>query len=819
MALMLDGIELELMWSHLRSVVTEQAKAMQRTAFSPVVREAGDLAYALFDARGRIVAQADTGTPGHINCLAFTGKYLAAKFKGRLRPGDVLITNDPWEGAGHFFDITVLAPIFWEGRLIGYVGSTNHHTDIGGLGVGVGANDVHEEGLWIPPAKLYEDGRPNELLHEIILRNVRTPDYLAGDLAAQVASAKGGGEALIELCRHYDLTDIEALSDAIVDLSETAMRNAIRACPAGSWTGETRFDIAGAGVVTLCATLTIDHDRAEVLIDFAGSSPQMSKGINVVLNYTHAYSTFTVRSCLTPTLPNNAGSLAPIKVSAPLGSIVNCKYPAPVAARHVVGMYVPMPLLKALYHIVPERVLAEGPGAVWSAQVIGTHDDGAPFVSSQFSFAGGMGARATRPGPSATCYPTGIGATPIEVLESETPIVFRRRELRPGSGGRGRSPGGDGQIVEFQVRTNRPWTLNAAPTGRQFGAEGLAGGGSGARGRFLVNGVDWEGQGKVLMRPGDLVHMETPGGGGFGPPRHAPHEASDEVTVMGRVSAMKETSAKRVFRWADLPTTELLDGTMRRSGFRGDACLLTFNRIAPTMPRWEPHSHPFDQIVLTVEGRQMLEIEGEAMECGPGTIVRVPANAKHTGWPVGDQPVLNIDVFPPREDYLFLVEYQKEYAARDASRAAEAIKTYHQVPSDNAFSGRLMADTRDVLYRWADLPGVELMDGKMKRAGFRGDDALLTFNWIAPGMERLESHAHPFDQIVLTMQGRMVLEIDGETMECGPGTVVRVPAEAVHTGWPIGEETVLNIDVFAPIRQDYLFLVDYQKEFGSNARK
>jgi quercetin dioxygenase-like cupin family protein len=281
---------------------------------------------------------------------------------------------------------------------------------------------------------------------------------------------------------------------------------------------------------------------------------------------------------------------------------------------------------------------------------------------------------------------------------------------------------------------------------------------------------------------------------------------------------MSETSAKQVFRWDELPATDLLDGTMRRSGFRGDACLLTFNRIKPTMPRWEPHSHPFDQIVLTVEGRQMLEVEGEAMECGPGTIVHVAANARHTGWPVGDDPVLNIDVFPPREDYLFLVDYQKEYPARAPEKGREAIRHYHQVPSDNAFTGRIMADTSEVLYRWDALPKFDLMGGAMKRAGFRGDNALLTFNWIAPDMSRPEPHAHPFDQIVLTMQGRMMLEIDGETMACGPGTVVRVPADAAHTGWPVGTETVLNIDVFAPIREDYLFLVDYQKQFRPGAR-
>jgi N-methylhydantoinase B len=513
-----DGIEVELMWSTLRSVVTERAKAMQRTAFSPVVRDAGDLAYAVFDSRGRIVAQADTGTPGHINCLAFTGHYLAQLFEGRLRSGDVLITNDPWKGAGHFFDITIFAPVFRDGCVLGYVGSTNHHTDIGGLGVSVGANDVHEEGLWIPPAKLYEEGRPNELLYEIIRRNVRTPDYISGDLAAQVASARDGGEALIELCERYGLADIEALSDEIIGRSDAAMRRAIRACPAGTWNGETTIDLSGGTEITLRAALTIDHDKGEVLIDFAGSSPQINKGINVVLNYTHAYSTFAVRSCLNPGLPNNAGSLAPIKVTAPEGSIVNCKYPAPVAARHVVGMYVPMPILKALHHVVPDRVLAEGPGAVWSAQVIGTRSDGSPFVSTQFSFSGGMGARATKPGPSATCYPTGIGATPIEVLEMESPIVFQQRELRRGSGGRGRSSGGDGQVVEFGVRTDRPWTLNAAPTGTRYGAEGLDGGEPGATGVFRVNGAAWAARGKTAMNPGDIVYMETPGGGGYGPP-------------------------------------------------------------------------------------------------------------------------------------------------------------------------------------------------------------------------------------------------------------------------------------------------------------
>ncbi|MBS0248699.1 MAG: hydantoinase B/oxoprolinase family protein [Proteobacteria bacterium] len=512
----MDGIQLEVLWSNLRSVVTEQAKAMQRTAFSPVVRDAGDLAYALFDERGRMVAQAETGTPGHINCLANTGGYLAKLFEGNLYPGDVLITNDPWHGAGHFFDFTILAPIFRGGAIIGYVGSTNHHVDIGGIGVSAAANDVHEEGLWVPPAKLYERGQLNQLLNDIILRNVRKPDYVSGDLSAQVGSAKSGGDAVNEICDRYNLPNISELADEIISRSEDAARKAIRACKAGTWTGETRFDIPNGKVVTLRATVTVDNVAGEVLVDFTGSSPQLDSGVNVVLNYTHAYSTFAVRSCLAPEIPNNAGSLAPIKIAAPEGSIVNCTYPAPVAARHVVGMYVPMPILKALYNVVPDRVLAEGPGAVYSMQVFGKDREGVPFISSQFSFSGGMGARATKPGPNATCYPTGIGATPLEILENESPVVFTRRELRPESGGKGRSRGGDGQAVEFRMNTDRPWLLNAVTTGKAYVAEGLAGGESGAPGYFAVNGAACEANGKVLMQPNDLVLMFTPGGGGYG---------------------------------------------------------------------------------------------------------------------------------------------------------------------------------------------------------------------------------------------------------------------------------------------------------------
>lgn len=512
----MNAIELELMWSNLRSVVTEQARAMQRTAFSPVVREAGDLAYGLFDARVRMIVQADTGTPGHINCLASCGAYLANQFADNLMPGDVLITNDPWIGAGHTFDITVFAPIFRKGRILGFVGSTNHHTDIGGVGPNASAHDVHEEGLWIPPAKLYEGGKPNAVLFAVIRANVRTPALISGDLAAQVAACESGGAALNELCDRYGLDDVEALGDAILDYSERAMRDAIRRCPAGSWGGRVAFDIPGGELITLCAKVTIDRDAGELLVDFDGSSGQSERGVNVVLNYTRAYATFAIRSVLNPELPNNLGSLTPIKVTAPEGTIVNCRYPAPVAARHIVGMYVPMPIMNALYNILPERVVASSPGSPFSMQVLGQSKTGESFLTA-CGLTGGMGARANKPGLAATYYPAGLGSVPVEIMETESPILFDRMEIRRGSGGTGRMPGGDGQIVQFHVDTGAPWMLGAAASSLHHPPEGLGGGASGQAGVFQINDADVRTQGKIRMNPQDVVYIETPGGGGFGP--------------------------------------------------------------------------------------------------------------------------------------------------------------------------------------------------------------------------------------------------------------------------------------------------------------
>ncbi len=520
-----DAIELEVLWQSLIATVNEQAKALQRAAFSPIVREAGDLANAVFDRRGRMVAQAVTGTPGHINSLARAASAILEEYPpDSLVEGDVLITNDPYKTAGQLLDVTVLYPVFREGQVIAFFGSTIHHTDVGGYGIGAGARDVFEEGIWIPICKLMIAGERNRDVWKFILSNVRQPDHMSGDLHAQMASGEVGAQRLRTLCERHGLMDIEELADEIIERSEVATRASIRQLPAGTYRASALLDLVDGSRIDIVCAITVDTEAGEILVDYEGSSGASPFGINVVLNYTHAYTTFTVRSVLNPELPNNHGSLAPIKVKAPVGSIVNAVSPQPCTARHVVGMFLPNALLKALAQIRPEQSMAEGSGAVWTMQVSGNHDDGRPFITAMFTYAGGVGARATKPGLSACSYPTGVAAVPIEVVEASAPIRFLRKELRVGSGGHGAQTGGLGQTIEFTVDTARPWQLNAVASRLAIAPEGVFGGDAGAAGAFTVNGEAVRTQARITLQPGDLVRLDLPGGGGYGAPTHDTQE-------------------------------------------------------------------------------------------------------------------------------------------------------------------------------------------------------------------------------------------------------------------------------------------------------
>ena len=358
-----DGVDLQVLWQSVISTVNEQATALQRSAFSPIVREAGDLANGLFDPQGRMVAQAVTGTPGHINSLAMgVVAVLAEHPVESLSPGDVLITNDPYKTCGQLLDVTVMTPVFRGGRLIALFCSTIHHSDVGGYGIGAGGRDVFEEGLWIPICKLMVAGERNTDVWNFILSNVRTPDHVAGDLHAQMASAAVGAQRLQALCDAWNLDDIDDLADEIIERSEEATRESIRGLEPATHHAEALLDLADGSLVTIRCEVTVDPELGEILVSYEGSSEASPWGINVVRNYTHAYTTFTVRSMLNPEIPNNHGSLEPIRLEAPEGSIVHAVSPQPCTARHVVGMFLPNALLKALAPVKPSQAMAEGSG-------------------------------------------------------------------------------------------------------------------------------------------------------------------------------------------------------------------------------------------------------------------------------------------------------------------------------------------------------------------------------------------------------------------------------------------------------------------------
>ena len=320
----LDPIVLEVLWNRLVSVVEEQARALMRTSFTSVVREAGDLSAGLFDKRGRMVAQAVTGTPGHINAMATSLHHFLDEIPAEtLGEGDVMVTNHPWQTSGHLNDFTVITPIFRDGEIVAYFGNCCHALDVGGRGLGADARQVYEEGLFVPVTRLFIRGEPNEELFRIIRANVRTPFEVVGDLYAQATSNDVGGARLVEMVEEFDLDDIESLSDEVCSRSHEALE----ALPDGVYKNEAYTD-GFDEPIRLCVSIRVDGD--EMLLDYEGSSPQSERGINVVLNYTAAYTTFGVKCAISPEVPNNDGSFQPIHVSAPKGSILNAIHPAPV---------------------------------------------------------------------------------------------------------------------------------------------------------------------------------------------------------------------------------------------------------------------------------------------------------------------------------------------------------------------------------------------------------------------------------------------------------------------------------------------------------
>ncbi|MBS1868090.1 MAG: hydantoinase B/oxoprolinase family protein [Actinobacteria bacterium] len=499
----------------LVSTLNEQQATLVNTAFSTIVRESLDLACGVFDTRGEMVAQSASGTPGHINAMATGVHHFLARFPAeQLAPGDVLITNDPWMTTGQLHDITIATPVFRAERLVALFASTCHAADIGGRGLSGEAREVYEEGLLIPPMKLVRAGAVNEDLVELIRGNVRTPDETIGDVYAQAAANATGARSLLSLLDELHLDGIDEIGAEIIDRSERAMREAIAALPDGVHTAEVSND-GFDEPVTLRVTITIDGD--DVRLDFDGSSGQSQFGINNVLNYTRAYASFALKAAVAPDVPHNAGSFRPVEIVAPEGSILNCRPPAAVASRHLIGHMLPSLVFAALAPVLPERLLAGSADSLWATLWRGVDAGGDSFAQTLFH-AGGVGARAMKDGLSTVGFPTGVGAVATEVVEALTPLLNRSRTLRTDSAGPGWWRGGLGQVVEMECRGQRSWNLSALVDRTRFPAQGAAGGLLGAPGELTLDG-DWLPTKRlVALDRHACVTVRTPGGGGWGDP-------------------------------------------------------------------------------------------------------------------------------------------------------------------------------------------------------------------------------------------------------------------------------------------------------------
>ncbi|MCW6512608.1 hydantoinase B/oxoprolinase family protein [Lichenifustis flavocetrariae] len=526
----IGDIRMQVMWNRLISVVEEQALTLMRTAFSTSVRESGDLSAGVFNPKGEMLAQAVTGTPGHVNTMAeAVSHFMDAIPREDMFEGDTYVTNDPWLGTGHLHDITMVSPSFLNGELVAFFACTAHVVDVGGRGFGADAKSVYEEGIQIPIMKFAERGKVNLDLVRIIRANVREPNQVVGDFYSLAACNEVGHRRLVGMMKEIGLASLDTLGAFIFARTRDAMRERIAALPKGRWSNELTTDGYDAPV-KLAASVTIGEDQVDV--DFTGTDPMSGFGINCPIIYSKAYACYALKCVVAPDIPNNAASLAFFTVHSPV-NILNAVRPAPVALRHIFGHMVPDLVFGALAEALPGRILAEGAGALWNIHMSVRPAPGAEGRRAEVLMfnSGGMGARPGLDGLSATAFPSGVHTMPIEATEHTGPIVIWRKELRPGSAGDGKYRGGLGQVIEIAPLEGHEFDFSAMFERVNHAAQGRNGGGNGAPGLVkLDDGTTMRPKGWQHVPPGRTLILELPGGGGYGDPagRSAETRAQDE---------------------------------------------------------------------------------------------------------------------------------------------------------------------------------------------------------------------------------------------------------------------------------------------------
>jgi N-methylhydantoinase B len=521
------------MWDRLIAIADDVQLAIVRTAFSSGVREAWDLACILFDASGRSIAQATLSMPAFIGTAPYTIRHMLDRFPADdLAAGDIVVTNDPWMGTGHTPDLCVMRPVFRRDRLVGFVMTISHLPDVGGAGLQIGNREVYEEGLILPVCKLYRAGEPNALLFELIGLNVRVPDLVFGDIAADVLGTATGERLVVEMMDEFGLDDLDALADGTIGQSEAALRAELAKVPDGVYRHSLEVEAVEAPVRLACR---IDKRGEVARIDFAGTGPAVPQAINVPLCYTRSFATYAVKCLTIPTVPNNQGALLPLTVEAPAGSILNALRPSPTGGRHTIGWHIVPLIWGALAEAMPERVQADS-GMASLSVVNGIRSDGRA-VATQYFVAGGLGAMRGLDGHHTTPSPTNNAVVSTEAWESETGMTVLHRRLLADSGGAGRWRGGLGQEVALRNDAGSAIDFSLFGTRSEFAALGVAGGAPGRARRFLVNGKTVSAKGRHRLEPGDVLTIVEAGGGGYGDPRARDPRAVAADLADGFVSA------------------------------------------------------------------------------------------------------------------------------------------------------------------------------------------------------------------------------------------------------------------------------------------
>ncbi len=543
MAQIFDPVTLEILWRRLISIVDEADTTVSRTAFSSLLRDAHDYTCMFTDRRGRELAQGSFATPGQSGAMALGIKGLVKKIPLEYyKPGDVFVTNDPWALAGHLNDVCVMSPIFYQDTIVAFTACVFHHSDIGGR-VSSDNHDVFEDGLFIPLIKLEDGGVLNQAVIDMIQWNVRTPDEVIGDIRSQIAANHVCAEKICQMLEEYELETLDDLADEIIVRTEKSMRSAISQVADGIYRAEGVVEqMEGKDDIVIKAAVAVEGD--DITVDFEGSSPQVDWGGNVAFNFTYAYVHMAMKSMFDPEIPNNDGCSAPVTMKAPEGSIVNCKFPAAVAARMQVGHFITEIIYRAMAKVLPDRVLAASGGTPASMNVFyGRWHDNSPWHSVIIR-GGGMGASSRRDGDYTYTFPANGANTPVEIFESDTPLIIEKRELLPDSGGPGRMKGGLGRTIVFKVPDDEyapkiPVNLGIQSGRYRYPPQGLFGGKHGARARFLVNGQNGNPYGLTRLRPGDVVVMDAAGGGGYGHPYERDPQRVLEDVLDGYVTVGK----------------------------------------------------------------------------------------------------------------------------------------------------------------------------------------------------------------------------------------------------------------------------------------